>query len=340
MKHGAHKAASVSPQTLKLTDIPALFAPSRGAAHSRKAVLAMQKASGNGVMVALDPAVEAKLNEIAPMSRRAMREAARAAERRNILLGSASLAALVGTAATALALAGPETASSPLAESTTTTQIKRVGGTVAASRDSFRTSLASLEDLDGSEPQGTLAPDASDASTTNGTTQATSNEGSWGTADDGSSLDVSQMSRSLANNPNVAKFMEDDMDLLPAGFDPNHATTDVGNAYPFSQCTWWVYVRRNQLGLPVGSHFGNGAQWADSARAAGYWVDNTPRHPGDIMVFKRGQEGASSIYGHVAVVEAINPDGSVTTSECGARLNGNPISRTFTNASDFTYIHY
>lgn len=43
------------------------------------------------------------------------------------------------------------------------------------------------------------------------------------------------------------------------GFDPNHVTGDVGNAYAFSQCTWWAYVRRHQLGLPVGSHMGNGA---------------------------------------------------------------------------------
>ena len=84
--------------------------------------------------------------------------------------------------------------------------------------------------------------------------------------------------------------MDQDSSALPANFNPNHATGDVGNAYEFSQCTWWVYVRRHQLGLPAGSHMGNGCQWADSARALGYWVDNTPRHVGDIIVFAAGRK--------------------------------------------------
>ena len=118
----------------------------------------------------------------------------------------------------------------------------------------------------------------------------------------------------------------------------SHATGDKGNNYSFSQCTWWAYVRRHQLGLPVGSNFGNGAQWADSARVLGYSVSNTPQ-VGDIMVFARGQEGASSVYGHVAIVESVNADGSVTVSECGAALRGIIASRTISNASSFQYIH-
>lgn len=117
-----------------------------------------------------------------------------------------------------------------------------------------------------------------------------------------------------------------------------HPTGDTGNAYPFPQCTWWVYLRRHQLGLPVGSRFGNGAQWADSARRLGYAVDRTPRQ-GDIMVFARGQEDSSTVYGHVAIVEKVNKDGSVTTSESGARYHGGTFSRTFHNVGDFEYIH-
>ncbi len=101
---------------------------------------------------------------------------------------------------------------------------------------------------------------------------------------------------------------------------------DVGNAYPFSQCTWWVYVRRHQLGLPCDSYFGNGGQWADSARARGYRVDHTPS-VGAIIVFAPGQDGASPIYGHVGVVERVNGNGTVTTSECGSTLHGRPITR-------------
>lgn len=118
----------------------------------------------------------------------------------------------------------------------------------------------------------------------------------------------------------------------------NHDTGDSGNAYPFSQCTWWVYVRRHQLGLPVGSHFGNGAQWADSARALGYQVDHTPS-VGAVMVFARGQLGASAQYGHVAVVEAVEDDGSVVTSESGAALHGKAVSRRIWNCDKFWFIH-
>lgn len=118
----------------------------------------------------------------------------------------------------------------------------------------------------------------------------------------------------------------------------NHPTGDVGNAYEFSQCTWWVYVRRHQLGLPAGSHMGNGYQWAATARSLGYEVNNTPS-VGAVMVFQRGQAGSDPTYGHVAIVEKINADGSIVTSECGAVMQGRTYSRVFHNVSDFEYIH-
>lgn len=86
---------------------------------------------------------------------------------------------------------------------------------------------------------------------------------------------------------------------------PGFRSGDSGkNAYPYGQCTWYVYERRHQLGLPVGSFFGNGGQWANSARAYGYRVDQTPS-VGAVIVFAPGQDGADPVYGHVAIVEAI-----------------------------------
>ena len=305
MKHAAPKAARTSHTP---------FAMVRGARPSRLSHAAC-RIEGNGAVLGLEPAVAAKLNEIAPQTRRSMREAARAAERRNILLGSASLAALVGTAATAVSLTGPER-SFPMASegAFTTTQIQNVKA--AASRSDVRDAIVSDE------------------------TQQSTNEGTWSLGDVNADLDVKQMSRSLANNENVATLMDQDGDALPAGFNPNHDTGDTGNAYEYSQCTWWVYVRRHQLGLPAGSYMGNGCQWASSARSLGYWVDNTPRHVGDIMVFRAGQEGSDSTYGHVAIVEKINADGTVTTSECGSVMQGKTYSKTYHNVSDFEYIHY
>jgi len=337
MRHAAHKAAGNSVRGNGSDSLMGLFSGSRGT-HTRGNVIAMQMAGNNGAVLGLDGAVADKLNELAPMSRRAIREAARAAERRNFIVGSASLAALAGTAATAVAFASPSSENGfSVADgaATTTTQIQAVKG--AASRSDARTPLAGTSDDIASS---TVADSTQQDVSSDGQTQQTSNEGTWSLGSADTAIDSKQMSKSLANNENVAKLMDQDSALLPSGFDPNHATGDIGNAYEFSQCTWWVYVRRHELGLPVGSHMGNGNMWANSARALGYWVDNTPRHVGDIMVFRAGQEGSDSSYGHVAIVEKINDDGSITTSECGSVMNGKTYSKTYNNVSDFEYIHY
>lgn len=164
-----------------------------------------------------------------------------------------------------------------------------------------------------------------------------------GTWLNGDKVDTARLTAIPASNATVKTWVNGpDKTLIPLGFVPDHATGDTGLAYSFSQCTWWAYTRRHQLGLPVGSRFGNGAQWADSARRLGYWVDSTPRHEGDVIVFQRGQYGSSPVYGHVGIVERINADGSIVTSECGAALNGHPVSRTFTaeQAATLQFIHY
>jgi surface antigen len=108
--------------------------------------------------------------------------------------------------------------------------------------------------------------------------------------------------------------------------------------YPFSQCTWWAAIRRAQLGKPVTSHMGNGGDWAQTARSLGWKVDHTPS-VGAVIVFHRGQLGASSAYGHVAIVEKILPDGSIITSECGAKFNGKPFMRRLIGATHLEFIH-
>lgn len=50
------------------------------------------------------------------------------------------------------------------------------------------------------------------------------------------------------------------------------------------------------------------------------------------MVFRAGQLGANSRYGHVAVVERVNSDGSVLISECGASF------RAWRNGARFTML--
>ena len=122
-----------------------------------------------------------------------------------------------------------------------------------------------------------------------------------------------------------------------------HATGRIpgiwGNAYPWSQCTWYAYIRRTQLGLPAGSYLGNGTDWAGRAAALGYYVNNIP-HVGAAVSFYPGQAGSAPVYGHVAVVEQVLPGNRILVSECGAVYMGVAHTRILGNASSYRYVHY
>lgn len=81
----------------------------------------------------------------------------------------------------------------------------------------------------------------------------------------------------------------------------------AGNTYIYGYCTWYAYNRRVELGLSVENFWGNASTWVVRAQAAGYSTGAEPR-VGAIM-----QNGGGD--GHVAIVEAINSDGSITVSE-------------------------
>lgn len=65
---------------------------------------------------------------------------------------------------------------------------------------------------------------------------------------------------------------------------------------------------------------GNAYQWAYGAQVSGWVVSATPRVP-SIIVLQPYVQGAGG-YGHVAIVERINPDGSVYTSNYNWYANG------------------
>src|SRR5258708_13949982 len=71
-----------------------------------------------------------------------------------------------------------------------------------------------------------------------------------------------------------------------------------------------------------GEWLGNGYQWAGGGKAAGWIVSSKPNLKGpSIMVLQPYVEGAS-YFGHVAVVEKVNSDGSVLTSNFNWYANG------------------
>ena len=112
-----------------------------------------------------------------------------------------------------------------------------------------------------------------------------------------------------------------------------------GNRYSYGQCTWYVYERRMQLGMPVGGMWGNAYSWGFMAQASGYLVDNNPT-VGAVMQNSGG-------YGHVAVVEAVNPGVSVSISEMNAyrfgggwnRVGRGDISWSEATSGYYKYIH-
>jgi surface antigen len=94
----------------------------------------------------------------------------------------------------------------------------------------------------------------------------------------------------------------DNLSTVTAGF-----KSTSGNGYAYGYCTWYAYERRAQMGRPIGGNWGNAATWSIYARASGFRVDNVPE-VGAIL-----QNGGGA--GHVAIVEAVNSDGSIVLSE-------------------------
>jgi surface antigen len=117
-------------------------------------------------------------------------------------------------------------------------------------------------------------------------------------------------SRQQLSSPFVGATSTRDTTAYTGGVNYATARASAGNAYAIGNCTWYAYERRAQLGRPIGSFWGNASTWAMNAQAAGFAVDKTPE-PGAVMQNGGGYAG----YGHVAIVETVHSDGSITVSE-------------------------
>ncbi len=97
---------------------------------------------------------------------------------------------------------------------------------------------------------------------------------------------------------------------LPPGYDPSQDY----NGFLHSQCTsyaswYWSNVLGKKFVDVGGGANGNAGNWPEIAKAQGYTVSETPV-AGDIVSWPgMGQ------YGHVAIVQGVNPDGTINVSE-------------------------
>ena len=96
---------------------------------------------------------------------------------------------------------------------------------------------------------------------------------------------------------------------------------DACATYPEGQCTWGACVRAYHLGWKhVGKYWGNGQNWAASARSEGYGTTTDAPVPGAIVSFPAGMKGADATYGHVAVVENVDTaKGTILISEMNVK---------------------
>lgn len=107
------------------------------------------------------------------------------------------------------------------------------------------------------------------------------------------------------------------------------------NLYTAGQCTWYVFNRRAQAGLPISTYWSDAKYWAGNAAQDGYLVNHVAT-VGSIM------QTTAGFYGHVAYVERVNADGSIVVSEMNY-LNGpyNTNTRIIPASvvSSYNYIH-
>ena len=129
---------------------------------------------------------------------------------------------------------------------------------------------------------------------------------------------------------------DDDSSYTPVATRTTSRPTYSTNAssYPTGECTWGAKT----LAPWAGDYWGNGAQWATSAAAAGFRTGSTPQ-VGAIACWNDGG------YGHVAVVTAVSSSTSIQVSESnygGDRTIGNKrgwFNPTTTSEGYVTYIY-
>jgi surface antigen len=142
------------------------------------------------------------------------------------------------------------------------------------------------------------------------------------------------------NDAEIAGIHEGEVVLIPNGQVVPAAARNIyggsgsfvatygSNGYDYGYCTWYV---ASQIAVP--SNWGNANTWAYYAALSGWTVSSTPR-PGAIA------QTSSGYAGHVAIVQSVNDDGTVTISEMNATAGWGRVDTRTLPASSFEHYIY
>ncbi len=117
-----------------------------------------------------------------------------------------------------------------------------------------------------------------------------------------------------------------------AGYAPKSTNPPIyrmGNPNAKGNCTWYASGRSKDLGRSaanVNKLLGNATEWGNQARSAGITTSRTPQ----VGAIAQWQGNSSNPFGHVAVVEKVNSDGTILISES---------SYSDTSGSAWDYLH-
>ena len=148
------------------------------------------------------------------------------------------------------------------------------------------------------------------------------------------STSSSSSSESSSSESSSSSTSTESTSYTPAPVKQRPTYSTNASSYPVGECTWGAKT----LAPWAGDYWGNGAQWATSAAAAGFRTGSTPQ-VGAIACWNDGG------YGHVAVVTAVSSSTSIQVSESnygGNRTIGNKrgwFNPTTTSEGFVTYIY-
>ena len=149
-----------------------------------------------------------------------------------------------------------------------------------------------------------------------------------------STISSSSSSESSSSESSSSSASTESTSYTPAPVTHRPTYSTNASSYPTGECTWGAKT----LAPWAGDYWGNGAQWATSAAAAGFRTGSTPQ-VGAIACWNDGG------YGHVAVVTAVSSSTSIQVSESnygGNRTIGNKrgwFNPTITSEGFVTYIY-